>query len=63
MQLFLNIKLKLLRINRSVLPEAKRIARWAWLGLQKVGGESLIQLFFRLSVRELIIYLIENIMK
>lgn len=42
------------RINRIVSPEAKQ---WLWqakLGLEKMVGESLFQLFFKLLVKELI---------
>jgi hypothetical protein len=42
------------RINRIVSSEAKQ---WLWrakLGLEKIVGESLLQLFFKLLVKELI---------
>jgi len=54
------------RINHLVSPEVKQCVWQAKLGLEKMVGESLFQLFFRLLLKELIrdvlVYLIKDFM-
>jgi hypothetical protein len=65
MNLFGIIELARSRINRVVTPEAAQKARQAMLGLKNVVGGSLIQLLFRLilkeAIRDVLIKILESL--
>jgi ribosomal protein L30/L7E len=63
MNLFAIIELTRSRINRSVSSEAKQKLWQALLGLKKVASESLVQLLFRLIVRDAIRDVLEHLIK
>lgn len=57
----ISINFSYISINRAVSPEAKQSARQAWLGLEKIVGESLFSLFFSYIASAVAVELLNNL--